>query len=274
MTDIKVRITGIVDRASMLAPFAALGQAAERANARATGSARRSAKESTEAIKAGLRDQAAAAGSAYRASARQFEASEAEKDRIAAKHEQIRARIRDATFRRMQADSQREERATLARRQREERVEANQRRGFGREVVSNMRRGAGYAYDVGKGVAAGAGIDWSPQTLVGRHVRTEEKVIGTVAQSAMGKGQKATSQDVADAMAAVRDAATDARQPMESMADALDAFVGKASDAKLGAKLLKELGTVANATGAELGDVATIAGIVAANIDDADPDKY
>lgn len=248
--------------------FSSLEQASSRAYSKVGGGARKGARESAEAIKAGLRDQAAAQGSAYRQSGRQHDQevahvtkTQAQITREIQRNEKIRASIRDNSFRNMQRNDEASDRRASA-----------ARRDFGRSVVGGIGRGA-RAVIGGVGEAArGAGVDTSIAGQVGSVVQTANAAIRATTSGFMSKGKVATGADVAATSASIRATGDATSTRYSDVASGLEAFTSRSSDLDLGKQTLTELMQISQATGANFTDLAEAAGSVSQSLEDG-PDK-
>ena len=282
---ITVRVLAVADP-SMRNVFAPLEQSSERAYKKTSGGAKKSARESTEAIKAGLRDQAAAAGSAYRQSGRAAEESVRVVELTEKRKQQIRDRIREQTFRNEQRDAERSERAAVAASKRAiARTEMDARRSgtdaiggrrravgayrdFGRDVVGTVGRGASAVMGATGEIARGAGIDASMGGLTQRVLSTEQAAIKATSAGMVGQGKVATQQDVDATMAAIRATGDKTNTAYSTAAAGLDAFTGKASDLEGGKKALTELMQISQATGSNFVELSTAAGAVSQSLEE------
>lgn len=237
-----------------------------KAYAKVNGHAKRSAKESTAAVQAGVAEQARAMGSPYRTSARLRDEdvkatarAEAAKTREIERNErlrdQIRRRIRDATFRKIQTDEE-----SHARRMQ------RPMRDFGRDASRTTVGGARVVLGAAGEALRGAGLDTSIGGLVGRVVGTETSAIRSTTAGMMGKGKTATAADVAATQAAIKSAGDSTSMSYGAMGGALEAFTAKSSDLEGGKRILTELGQVASATGSDLAELAAGAGAVSQNM--------
>ena len=282
---IRVTVLAVADP-SMRNVFAPLEQASARAYGKVSGGAKRSAKESAEVIKAGLRDQAAAQGSAYRQSGRQYEESvravskaESAKTKEIDRHEKVRAQLRQ----RAQAEEARDARRAAsaakedARRRGTDDIGTRRRtvgayRDFGRDVVGNVGRGARAVVGVTGDIARGAGIDPSLGGLTQRVLATEGATRRATTSGMMASGKVATVADIASSDAAVRATGDATSTSYTDVATGLEAFTAKSSDLEVGKRKLTELMQLSQATGSNFQDLASAAGSVNQSLE-AGPDK-
>ncbi len=262
MAEIRVRVVAAADVASFTRVFNSIGNVTDKAYAKVTGSAKRASKESTAAIQAGVAEQARAMGSPYRTSGRVRDddvrmtaKAEAAKTREIERHEQIRRRIRDTTFRQMQRDDETQSRRMRA-----------PMRDFGRDVSRTSIAGARVVFGAAGEALRGAGLDASLGGLAQRVVGLESSAIRATSAGKMGAGKVATGADVASTQAAIKSAGDATSMDYGAMGAALEAFTAKSSDLEGGKRVLADIGAVASATGSDLAELAAGAGAVSQNM--------
>ncbi len=141
-------------------------------------------------------------------------------------------------------------------------------------TVSNLGSFAGSVARRGIGVAAdlarGAGLDFSLGGALQSRMDLQKRAtdLSNSGYMADAKGENGKRQDPKALMATVQEAADAAALDTGKTMEGLQAFVGKTGDLETGRAALKDLAMLARATGADMNDVVSAAGDVAANIGD------
>jgi hypothetical protein len=141
-----------------------------------------------------------------------------------------------------------------------------------RGSMDNLKTVGREAVNMGKAGFQAAGVQFDPATLMQRAIDLESSVTSTTISAMTGKGKVANASDISSTMAAVKQAGHASKQDYGSIATGLSDFVSKSGDLDTGKKALSELGLIARATGADVGDLVSAAGDVAKTLDDT-PDK-
>jgi hypothetical protein len=128
------------------------------------------------------------------------------------------------------------------------------------------------AMGLGKAGFAAAGVEFDPTTLMRRAIDLESSATSTTISAMTGKGKVATAADVGGTVEAIKNAGRASKQDYGQIASGLSDFVSKSGDLDTGKKALAELGLIARATGADVGDLISAAGDVSKTLADT-PDK-
>lgn len=141
-----------------------------------------------------------------------------------------------------------------------------------RGSMQNMAAAGGAAADLGKSGFRAAGVNFDVGTLMQRGIDLESSATATTISAATAKGKIATPGDIGGTVGAIKNAGHASSQDYGELAAGLSDFVSKSGDLETGKKTLADLGLIARATGADVGDLVSAAGDVSKTLADT-PDK-
>jgi hypothetical protein len=141
-----------------------------------------------------------------------------------------------------------------------------------RGSMDNLKFIGREAMGLGKAGFQAAGVEFDPATLMRRAIDLESSATSTTISAMTGKGKVATASDISGTVEAIKGAGHASKQDYGQIAGGFSDFVSKSGDLDTGKKALAELGLIARATGADVGDLVSAAGDVAKTLDDT-PDK-
>ena len=141
-----------------------------------------------------------------------------------------------------------------------------------RGSMQNMAAVGGAAANVGKEGFRAAGVNFDLGTLMQRGIDLESSATATTISAATAKGKIATPGDIGGTVGAIKNAGHASSQDYGELAAGLSDFVSKSGDLETGKKTLADLGLIARATGADVGDLVSAAGDVSKTLADT-PDK-
>lgn len=145
--------------------------------------------------------------------------------------------------------------------QRSATARANFFKNVARDAVANMQSMASKATSiVGSVLAVGGGL-----TVAGA-IQSQMRDEGMAKEISLNSQGAASKKDIIEAATAMGAQGFEREQALS----ALSAFIAKTGDVKMGIKVVRQLGDVANATGADLSELAKTAGIAFNTLSDAE----
>lgn len=308
MADLRVRVLAVAD-ASLRSAFKPLEEAADAAQKKVRGlgkgvggpEAKAAHRESlaiarekirahraiaAESARQDARERASAAQASARdgkESVKRVERQARDELRIKEKAHRDEVKLFDQKFRARQAERKAEEKEIL-------KTAAAGHRADARQAKTDQRATTNRWVDMGGSVtrslsglarggisqagqaARGAGVDWSTASVVQRNVDVEKTTAKATLAGMAAKGKVATPEDVKASLDTVHAAGNKTGASFGDMAGALDAFVAKSGDLATGKAMIADIGTIAQATGANITELADAAGAISNNMGDV-PNK-
>lgn len=302
MPEIRIRVTAGADLPAFAKVFDSVATLGMRAHAKVNGESKKSAaataKDQQAALAAHMKTNAAmiAAAQKYRQSE---EAHSAKVAQMHARTEALRTRAmqqesaKRTAIAKSEADTiQRHTETARRANERAQRAPLNQRqagnerwqraRDFGSSVAGDVGRGARAVMGVAGGVARGLGTDVSLAGMTQRAVSTEAAAMRTTLsafaaenakRNARGEASIApTPADVQNTLTGVHSAGDATSTPYANVAAGLEALQSKSAGLKDNLAMLKDIGDIANASGADFAQLAGAAGDISVALGDV-PDK-
>lgn len=146
------------------------------------------------------------------------------------------------------------------------------RHDMGHRAVNNVNALGRGAVRLGRDIAAGMGVDFSLGGSVGRNVEAQRRAtqLSNAGYIPSEGKERIAAADIESTVKTATDATGFSRL---AGFDALERFVAKTGELKMGLGMLKDLGTLAQASGADLGDLADAAGDVASAMQNVEDDS-
>jgi hypothetical protein len=285
---IVVRVSAAAD-ASLRNVFKPLETAAAQAEAKVSGSAKRSRKTAGAEAAASAKEQAKALADVYRQmpavlakSASDSAKHRAQEVRAAERNAKIIERIKYNSLLNQQRAEESAARQSASRMRQHESESRRSRfvfaRDFGRDSVHNMGRMGRAAIGGVSEIGRGMGMETSVGGLTKRVVDTESAAIratlsGFAAINAKRRNEglsviQPTKADIAATLAGIRSSGDATSTDYGGMAEGLEAFVSKSSDLKGGLSSLTMIGQIAKASGVNFRELADAAGDISATMGD------
>ena len=171
-------------------------------------------------------------------------------------------RAREREEREIIRDARNAEKSEARQTTQDTRTRADRIKDVARGSMRNMVAVGGAAANLGKDGFRAAGVNFDVGTLMQRGIDLESSATSTTISAATGKGKIATAGDISGTVDAIKGAGNASKQDYGSIAAGLSDFVSKSGDLDTGKAALSELGLIARATSADVGDLVSAAGDV------------
>lgn len=244
-------------------------QAKVRADLRVFDARVRAAERAAQA-EASARERAAAAEakSAERAALakeRATERAQRAEEKAAERSRRNFERLREEENRQITREAAAVERAELRKANAEDRGRREKARTFMGDAAGNMRAAARMATDVGKDVVGGLGVRFDVGSAIRNRAQLNEQILDIINQAKLA-GQDVGPNAHARLLGRVDTVAATGGMDPSRVARVMAEMQAKSSDLAGSERVLKDLGKLASATGADMGDLGKAAGMVNAQL--------